>query len=178
MAKEHCQIGCCGIACGLCPRHYTEGSSRCGGCGSKEHSNPYCAILRCCNKHDKEICSLCGSYPCDKYGDMEKLLRDSFVSHKKIYINHETVLTNGFEALQKDVEERMYILHSMLDGYNDGKNKSFFCLAASLLPISALRDAVNEASQAQGDIKAKAAALRAALEARAKEENILLKLNR
>lgn len=32
MTKKIYTLGCCGLDCGLCPRFYTEGSSRCPGC--------------------------------------------------------------------------------------------------------------------------------------------------
>jgi len=48
--KTYPTIACCGIDCGLCPRFYTAGASRCCGCGGKDFANvhPACGILSCC----------------------------------------------------------------------------------------------------------------------------------
>ncbi|HOQ09753.1 MAG TPA: hypothetical protein PLG09_06470 [Syntrophomonadaceae bacterium] len=41
----------------------------------------------------------------------------------------EKVKTIGLEAYQRELEEKIDILHYILDNYNDGRRKSFFCTA-------------------------------------------------
>ena len=33
--REYPLFSACGLNCGLCPRFYTDGESRCPGCGAK-----------------------------------------------------------------------------------------------------------------------------------------------
>lgn len=180
MSITHPIAGCCGIACGLCPRYYTAGVSRCPGCGGAgfEDKHPPCSIKTCCaEKNGLEVCSQCGEFPCRKYEDREKIERDSFVTHKRIFPNHEAVMAEGLDGFIGRLNERVSILEEMLDKYDDGRNKSFYCLAAALLSVESLRGALAGASRTQGDGKIKARALRANLNSLADGENIQLRLN-
>ena len=178
--KQFPTIGCCGIDCGLCPRFYTEGASRCPGCDGKnfETKHPPCGIKSCCaDKHGLEVCSQCTEYPCQKYADKEKIERDSFVTHKRIFQNHEYIQTNGIDVFISGQNKRIRILQDMLTNYDDGRCKSFFCLAAALLPVEHLIEAIENASS-EIDIKSRAKALRAALHKRADVETIDLSLRK
>ncbi len=42
------------------------------------------------------------------------------------------------------------MLAMLLDGHDDGRSKSFFCLATALLPLEALEEAMNEISKENG----------------------------
>ena len=86
--KKHYILGCCGIDCGLCPRFYTDGDSKCPGCYGPDFENkhPPCGIANCCFKKNRlEVCSLCNDYPRKKYENTEKTLKDSFVHIKKYF---------------------------------------------------------------------------------------------
>lgn len=179
MSKSYTTIGCCGIECGLCPRFYTEGNSRCPGCGGVDFKNkhPSCSYKTCCaDKYGLEVCSQCIEYPCRKYEDRGKIERDSFVSHKRIFPNHDMIRANGFDKYLARLNERIGILKEMLAGYDDGRNKSFYCIAAALLPSSSLHSALSEVKNVEDDKKNKAKALRAILTGYADSENIELKL--
>ena len=89
------------IDCGLCPRFYTEGDSRCPGCGGPNFSekHPSCSILNCCYKmKELEVCSLCNEFSCEKYADIVKIEQDSFVTHKKMFPNLEFIKNNGINT--------------------------------------------------------------------------------
>lgn len=177
MQKEYSVIGCCGIDCGLCPRYYTAGVSKCPGCGGDrfEALHPPCGIKTCCmQKHGLEVCSQCEEYPCSKYKN-EKIEKDSFVTHKKIFSNHEKIRSQGIQAFLEQQRERIALLEVMLEDFDGGRGKSYFCLAAALLPAAQLRDALAEAD-IPGDIKTRERALRAALNKIAEAEGITLKL--
>jgi len=143
--KKFPTIGCCGIDCGLCPRFYTEGKSRCPGCGGDgfEGKHPPCSIKSCCvGKHGLEVCGQCAEFPCPKYADKEKIERDSFVTHKRIFQNHEFIKTHGIDMFTSKQNKRISILQDMLTKYDDGRSKGYFCLAAALLSIDSLRNAM------------------------------------
>ncbi len=180
MSKIYPVIGCCGIACGLCPRYYTAGVSKCPGCGGAgfEDKHPPCFVKTCCaEKNGLEVCSQCAGFPCLKYEDREKIERDSFVTHKRIFPNHEEVKAESLDAFIGRLNERVSVLEEMLAKYDDGRSKSFYCLAAALLSVEALRGALAGAARTQGDCKTKARALRADLNILADGENIQLRLD-
>jgi len=148
IVKLHPTIGCCGIDCGLCPRFYTDGSSRCPGCGGAcfERVHPPCSVKTCCaEKHGLEVCGQCAEFPCAKYADREKIERDSFVTHKRIFRNHEAIQAHCLDRFIAEQNERIAILQEMLVKFDDGRSKSFFCLAAALLSVEHLRIAMTEA---------------------------------
>ncbi|HNR04634.1 MAG TPA: DUF3795 domain-containing protein, partial [Bacillota bacterium] len=49
MGKKIHTLGCCGLDCGLCPRFFTEGASRCPGCCGVDFENkhPSCSFITC-----------------------------------------------------------------------------------------------------------------------------------
>ena len=74
--RQYPTIGVCGLDCGLCPRFYTVGSSRCPGCAGSGFydKHPTCSFITCCvrNKH-LEVCSECsGFFPCAKFKSAEE----------------------------------------------------------------------------------------------------------
>ncbi len=76
----------------------------------------------------------------------------------------------------------MIILEKMLQGYNDGRSKSFYCLAATLLTLKSLKEAIVKTEQAieersigKDDIKGKVKILKEILNQIALEENEELK---
>jgi len=156
--KLHPAIGCCGIDCGLCPRFYTDGGSRCPGCGGEgfDAVHPPCAVKTCCaDKLGLEACGQCAEFPCVKYNDREKIERDSFVTHKRIFRNHAFIQAQGIDRFIAEQSVRVAILWEMLARFNDGRSKGFFCSAAALLSVEHLRAALSEA-----DTKSLKAALR------------------
>lgn len=143
-ARKYPTIGCCGIDCGLCPRHYTDGSSRCPGCGGEwfELKHPSCAFITCCvKKRGFEVCAECGDFPCGKY-EKETGERDSFVTHRRVMQNQRQIADAGIDAFLEQQRRRIAFLTAALDRYGDGKNKNFFCLAAALLSVDSLDKAL------------------------------------
>ena len=180
-AKKHPKVGACGLDCVLCPRYYTEGKSRCGGCGCDYSSAAIgCRIYRCCVM-DKGFgtCAECGSFPCSRFEGADAA--DSFVTHRKMIANLRSIKGSGVEAFLEAQEERRILLGRMLTEHNDGRSKSFFCVAAALLPIEVLRSAVEEAERCGAepkDMKSRAMALRSKLNEAAMKEGIDLQLRK
>lgn len=142
--KKYPTIGCCGIDCGLCPRYYTDGPSRCPGCSGEgfELKHPSCSFITCCvKKHGLEVCAECGDFPCRKF-DKETGERDSFVTHRKIIDNQRMIAEIGVDTFIERQRQRMTFLETALQRYDDGKSKGFFCLAAALLSIESLNEAL------------------------------------
>ena len=131
LEKKYPMIGCCGIDCGLCPRYFTEGKSRCPGClGPKflEIMGQTCSFITCCVKNNNlETCGECKDFPCSKFNSIwfGEDSYDSFVTHKKAVPNLTFIKNKGFEKFTKQQEKRIKILKEMINNFNDGRsNKS------------------------------------------------------
>jgi hypothetical protein len=180
--KKHNTIGCCGIDCGLCSRFYTSGDSVCPGCGGigfkEKHTS--CGFVSCCvAKHGCEVCSECSEYPCSRF-EAEKNGYDSFVTHRKVFINLDSIKNNGLKPFLSQQALRIKILSEYLAKYDDGRSKSFFCTCCALLPIDRLAEinkymnGINETTL----LKDKNHLLKSKLESAANDLQINLKLNR
>jgi hypothetical protein len=139
--KKYNTIGCCGIDCGLCPRFHIKGDSACPGCDGLNfrQKHPSCGFLTCCAiKHGLEVCSECKDYPCSRF-DPERKGFDSFVTHRRIFPNLESIKSNGMDTFINQQQIRMTILSEFLLKYDDGRSKSFICQCCTLLPLETLQ---------------------------------------
>jgi hypothetical protein len=88
----------------------------------------------------------------------------------------------GTEEYQKEQGEKADILKWLLDNYNDGRKKSFFCLAVNLLELEDLKTIKRQVSledEVDGlPIKERAACVKRMLEDKARERQIELKLRK
>lgn len=149
--KDFPTIGCCGIDCALCPRYHTKGSSKCPGCFGPGFSDkhPGCSIITCCVKRrGLETCAQCEAFPCEKFGGFDSA--DSFVTHKMCLKNLGTIREMGLSEFLKSQEKRIQLLERMLEEYDDGRSKGFYCLSAALLPMEDLERAIGQASSDHG----------------------------
>lgn len=177
--KRYPTIGCCGIECGLCPRYYTVGTSRCPGCAGPDFYNkhPACGFITCCVKNKGlEVCGQCPEFPCPRFKGWDA--SDSFVSHVRSLRNLESIKTHGLEAFLMQHDKRVQMLGKMLATCDDGRSRNVFCLAVVLLPPDELEEALKktEASKADKDIKTRAGFLREQLFTLADKNGITLKL--
>ncbi len=181
--KQFPTLGCCGLDCGLCPRYYTKGESRCSGCFGKDFAkkHPSCSIITCCFK-DKglEVCAKCSEFTCQKY-DKETFEKDSFISHKRIRYNHNYIREYGLEKFLQQQKKRIEILEEFLEKFDEGRSKSFVCLAAALLSLESLEKAEKEIEKAGigvDDSRASGEILKDLLNNYAREEKAELKLRK
>lgn len=115
----------------------------CGGCGN---GNQSCKIAKCSLEHGKiEYCYECENYPCEKYQYIDKY--DSFITHKRQKEDLERVQKIGIEQYNLEQQEKIKILCYLLDNYNDGRKKNFFCVAVNLLELSELKEAMKQIQQ-------------------------------
>lgn len=167
----------CGLNCGLCVMYIGR---YCPGCGGGE-GNQSCAIAKCSLNHEGvEYCSLCRAYPCEKYDGIEVL--DSFIVHRNQKKDLEKMKRIGLEAYQKELHEKMDILDLLLTEYNDGRRKSYYCLAVNLLELQDLRsvmdDIESEVRASPLAVKEKAKIAVEHFEAMAESRDIHLKLHK
>ncbi|MBE0661558.1 MAG: DUF3795 domain-containing protein [Bacteroidales bacterium] len=155
--KQYETIGSCGIDCGLCPRFYTSGNSACPGCGGLnfKEKHPSCGFLTCCVIKNKfEVCSDCPEYPCKRF-DSEKNGYDSFVTHKKVFANLDFIQSKGIEKFLENQKTRMEILNELLNNYDDGRSKGFYCLSCALLPVDKLHETLGFAQNLNNELELK-----------------------
>ncbi|MCK4395316.1 DUF3795 domain-containing protein [candidate division WOR-3 bacterium] len=184
--KIYPTIGCCGLDCGLCPRYYTKGSSRCPGCCGPDfwQKHPGCSIITCCVKKKKiEVCGVCSEFPCSKFKDTGKY--DSFLTYKKVMPNLSFIKEHSVEKFIEQQKQRMELLETMLKYFNDGRSKSFYCIAATLLSIKDMETALAKTRQKikqdkieLDDIKTRSKILKGFLNEFANKQGIELKLRK
>lgn len=152
--KKYPTIGVCGLDCGLCPRYYTAGTSRCPGCGGPDFSDkhPSCSFITCCvRKRNLEVCAECSDFPCSKFKSDEEYQKlegsSSYPSYKNIMSNLNYIKENGIETFAEQQKKRIGLLEIMIKNFDDGRSKSFFCRAAGFPDLKKLEDSIEKANQ-------------------------------
>ena len=174
LLKTYPTIGCCGLDCGLCPRFYTVGHSRCPGCAGPDFFNkhPSCSFITCCvKKKNLEVCAECTEFPCAKFKSAEEYEKvkesSSYPPCKKILPNLNFIKSHGIKKFIEQQRCRIKSLEKMIENFDDGRSRSFFCRAATLLDLTSLTSSLDEATRKiktdkikQNDFKKKAQILR------------------
>jgi hypothetical protein len=173
----------CGLNCGLCPRYQTDGSSKCPGCGGPDFhlKHPTCAVITCNKKHDNvEFCFQCSSYPCKKFSKPSKV--DSFISYRNVITNFKKAAKEGIDKYKTELDEKVRILEFLIKNYNDGKRKSFYCVAVNLLDLMDIKSIMEQidrrVSKQEKDMKDKIKSVIDLFESKAKEKGVDLKLRK
>lgn len=167
----------CGLNCGLCPMHL---NGYCPGCGGGE-GNQSCKIARCSLEHCRvEYCNQCDEFPCEQYEGIDEF--DSFITHRNRMEDFERLGQIGAEAYQEEQRQKAEILDFLLENYNDGRKKTFFCLAVNLLELSDLRMVLDEIKENRDiddmALKEKAACVTKLFQDIAGQRKITLKLRK
>jgi len=88
----------------------------------------------------------------------------------------------GIKAYQKELDEKIGILNTLLKNYNNGRRKNFFCIAVNLLELKDIRSAMKqiekEAKLKDLSIKEKSAIAVNIFETMAKEREIKIELTK
>lgn len=185
--KQYPFVGACGLDCGLCPRYHTTGSSRCPGCAGKdfEQKHPPCGFITCCvKKKHLETCA-----QCNEWANCERVTRiiegskqgDSFISYQPLAANYAFIQKHGIEEFARLEMAKMEILTSLLENFDEGRSKNFYCTSCQLLPLNSLKAALAEAEMGIGksaDIKEKSRLVRAVFHGLADALSIDLKLRK
>jgi len=105
---------------------------------------------------------------------------DSFTCYQTLEDNITVIQKNGlgeFERLQKRREE---LLKEMLEEFNEGRSKTYYCIAATVVDIEELEAALKQARAAAGnlDLKGKSKLLHGILDGVAEKRQYLLKLRK
>lgn len=184
MKIAHPEIGVCGLSCRLCPMFNSKSASRCAGCKSEGRMKVGCPFITCAvKKRGIEFCWQCpDNESCEKWHKHRTLgqTRDSFVCYQRLENNIAFIEHHGVVAFVADQEDRERLLSAMLDNFNEGRSKSFYCIAATVMEIEEITEAIAKArAESTGsDIKAKSKALHAILNKIAQERNYTLRIRK
>jgi hypothetical protein len=178
------EIGICGLSCRLCPWYHKEGENRCGGCKTEFRLAVGCTFIRCAvKKKGLEFCWECDeAETCEKWEKHRKFskITDSFKCYQKLEDDIAFIYEQGVDEFEKVQKTREGLLKEMLQEFNEGRSKSYFCIAATVLELDELQAALEKArKKSEGlDIKKKSKVLHSILDEIAKEKNYLLKLRK
>ncbi|MCJ7769956.1 DUF3795 domain-containing protein [Candidatus Bathyarchaeota archaeon] len=184
MKAEYPEIGVCGLSCRLCPAHHRETVSKCEGCKTQSRMTVGCALSNCAiKKKSAEFCWLCGEEKtCVRWKRHRELGKqhDSFVSYIRLEDNISSVQEHGVEEFEKQQKRRESLLITMLKEYNEGRSKTYYCIAASVLDVPDLEASLEEARKQAGNLetKEKAIVLHGILDRFAARKKCYLKLRK
>lgn len=176
------QVGVCGLSCRLCPRYHTQTKSRCGGCKTESRMAAGCPFITCAlKKRGIEFCWQCEDHgSCGRWRTRREhgKHRDSFVCYRALEANIAFVQQYGVERLEEAEKVREQLLAIMLRDFNDGRSKTYYCIAATVLTVGQLRDALDTAEQQSAGCEAREGVrlLHAVLDEMAAGEGVPLKL--
>jgi hypothetical protein len=105
---------------------------------------------------------------------------DSILSYQRLEDNIDFIQKNGAEAFEKLQKAREKLLRAILTEFNEGRSKTFYCIAATVLEIGELESVLENArAKSKGlDIRVKSEVMHSLLNEIAENKNYLLKLRK
>jgi len=143
-----------------------------------------CPFITCAlKKKGIEFC-----WDCEEKKICEKWLKhretakkaDSFKCYQKLEEGIACIRKNGVHEFEKTQKKREYLLKEMLREFNEGRSKSYYCIAVTVMEIGELEEALTKADkESKGlGIKEKSKVLHSILDEIAKQRNYYLKLRK
>jgi hypothetical protein len=184
MKRSYVEIGVCGLSCRLCPAYHRETKSKCGGCKSEYRMGAACPFHNCAFKKKRiAFCGFCDeNNTCDRWRKFREVSkqRDSIVCYQRLEDNINFIQKNGMEEFEKQQKTREKLLRAILTEFNEGRSKTLYCIAATILEIGELETVLEKArAKSKGlDIRAKSEVMHSFLYEIAENKNYLLKLRK
>ncbi|MFC1978968.1 DUF3795 domain-containing protein [Chloroflexota bacterium] len=181
---NHPTVGICGLSCILCPSYQTDAISRCMGCKTESRMIVGCPFITCAvKKKGVEFCWNCDEHrTCGKWQKHREhgKTKDSFKCYQTLEHDIKLILEQGACIFVQDQLVREHILKQMLEQFNEGRSKSYYCIAVTVMDKNESEQALEEVKQkSEGlDIKTKAELLHSILDDMAQEKGYLLKLRK
>jgi hypothetical protein len=184
MKVEYPDIGICGLSCRLCPAYNAGAKSWCDGCKREKRVAVGCPFITCAlKKKEIEFC-----WDCKEHKDCERWRKhreygkkaDSFKCYQTLESDIAFIQKNGITEFEHEQKNRASLLREMLKEYNEGRSKSYYCIAATVLDLKGLRRALIQAKKESDglDIKGKSKVLHSILDENAKKKGYCLKLRK
>jgi hypothetical protein len=140
------QIGVCGLSCRLCPRYHTETQSRCAGCKTESRILAGCTFITCALKKKRiEFCLECDeSISCARWRNHRESGKkhDSFKCYQMLEDDIAFMINNGVKEFEEQQKIKEKLLIEMLEEFNEGKSKNYYCIATTIFDVRAIQDAL------------------------------------
>ncbi len=143
-----------------------------------------CPFITCAIKRKGiEFCWECEeNESCEKWRKHREAGKrfDSFKCYQKLEDNIAFIQKNGIKEFERGQKNREKLLKEMLQYFNEGRSKSYYCIAATVLEIEELEKALRTAKEeTKGlEIKEKSKVLHSLIDEVAKRKNYYLKLRK
>ena len=151
MKIEYPEVGICGLSCRLCPTYHTEGKSRCGGCKTEYRMGAGCPFITCAiKKRSIEFCWQCAEdETCERWRKHRAFGKehDTFKCYQRLEQNIEFIRKDTVSAFEEVQIIREQLLKEMLQDFNEGRSKRYYCIAATVLEIGELEAALTRARE-------------------------------
>ncbi len=140
--------------------------------------HPSCSFITCCvKKKNFEACAECPEFSCPKFDFEGENSYDSFITHRKTVFNLNFIKEKGIEKVIEQQKKRIKLLETMMNHFDEGRSKSFYCIATALLSIESLEKSLNNVEKSE-DLKIRAKNLKKILNEMASREGVELKLRK
>jgi hypothetical protein len=184
MQIKYPAVGVCGLSCRLCPMYNTGAESKCLGCKSTTRMAVGCPFITCAiKKKGIEFCwdceenNICKKWK--KHREAGKKI-DSFKCYQKLEEDILFIQKNGISEFEKIQKNKEHLLKMMLKDFNEGRSKSYYCIAATVLEIEELKEVLTQVKKKTNglDIKEKSKVLHTILNDIAQTKNYCIKLRK
>lgn len=178
------EIGICGLSCRVCPNYHRDTNSRCLGCKTESRMAVGCPFITCAlHKKEVEFCWDCEeSKTCEKWKKHREAGKraDSFKCYQKIEDDIGFIQKNGVPEFVKSQQIREQLLREMLQEFNEGRSKSYYCIVATVLEIDEIKESLAKArADSKGrEIKDKSKLLHSLFDEIALQKRYCLKLRK
>lgn len=184
MKIKYPEIGVCGLSCRLCPNYHIQSENRCAGCKSTARMKVGCPFITCAvKKRGIEFCWQCTEQDdCQRWHQRREWSKhhDSFVCYQRLEDNIAIIKHKGISAFVKAQQAREQLLTTILDEFNEGRSKTFYCIAATVMEIQELKQAIVQAQKESKamDKRDKSKSLHSIINAIAEKKKYGLKLRK
>ena len=141
-----------------------------------------CPFITCALKKKRiEFCWDCEEQKtCEKWAKHRKAAKkaDSFTCYQKLEDDIAYIRKNGADEFEETQKKRECLLKEMLREFNEGRSKSYYCIAATVMEMGELEEALPQAHKNSDglEMKEKSKVLHSILDDSAKQRNYFLKL--
>jgi hypothetical protein len=141
-----------------------------------------CPFITCAlKKKGIEFCWSCEEHKtCDKWKKHREAGKkaDSFMCYQKLEDDIAYIQQHGVDEFETQQKLREHLLQLMVREYNEGRSKSYYCIAAAVMETEELKKALQEAQSNSGGLgmKEKSKVLHSLLDEIARQRNYYLKL--
>ncbi len=184
MKRDFMEIGVCGLSCRLCPAYHRETKSKCEGCKSEFRMGAPCPFHTCAvKKRGIDFCWDCDeNSTCDRWRKFREAGKkhDSIVCYQRLENNIAFIRKHGIVEFERQQKARAKLLSALLAEFNEGRSKTLYCIAATVLEIGELESALKKTRAKSNElaIQAKSEIMHSILNEIAKDKNYLLKLRK